>query len=509
MMPLPTGGEWPPRDWKPILDVQAEWAAWYSGDPNRIAEVHSGLVYTPTRKGRFWAQDVREERRVMLHVPLASDLAAVSADMLFSEPPKFVIPEAASGNNTAAKKTQDVLERLAEQNELHNRLLEAAEQAAGVGGVYLRVVMDPELANYPILSPVPGDSALPEFRWGRLVAVTFWRTVYDDGKTVLRHLERHELREGRGVILHGLYMGTIDMLGRKIPLDEHEATRGLPEETLLPEGVGLAVRYVPNMRPARRFRHIPAAAQLGQADFAGAEGLLDALDEVYTSWIRDVRLAKARIIVPRDYLERGEDGNWRFDMDREIWAGLDMDPSAEGQTAPTPVQFEIRTQEHEAAALHLIERIVDHAGYSPQTFGLRIEGRAESGTALRIRERRTFVTQARKQRYWQAPLAGILHVMLVLAREVYGNREIDANLQPHVQFEDSIAPSTLELAQTAEVLMRAKAASTETLVRLVHPDWSDEQVQAEVQRIYAEQGLGMPDLSSITNGIEAGGAGLA
>lgn len=501
-MPLPEGGQqpWPPVEWEPVLDIQREWGAWYSGDPARLIEVYARRVYTPTQRGRFWAQEIKEERRVMLHVPIASDLAAVSADILFSEPPKLVIPEAHEQRaSSGAISTQDRLLELAEILGLQNRLIEAADQCAGVGGVYLRVMWDKTMFGHPILAPMPGDAAIPEFRWGELQAVTFWRVVENDGRTVIRHLERHE----PGVILHGLYVGTPDHLGRRVPLNSHPATAGLEERILLPRGLRMAVQYVPNIRPARRLRHLPQAYGLGQADIAGAEGLLDALDEVYTSWIRDIRLAKARILVPMEYLEYREVPEQRqgifkrrrvpvFDEDQEVFVKLDMDPTNAEKGGITPNQFAIRTQEHEQAALHLIERIVDHAGYSPQTFGLRIEGRAESGTALRIRERRTFVTQARKQRYWKRPLEDALHALLIIDREIFGNTEVDPNLRPTVVFEDSIAPSPLELAETAQRLAMAKAASTETLVRLVHPDWSAEQVQEEVQKIMQEQGL-LPD----------------
>ena len=49
------------------------------------------------------------------------------------------------------------------------------------------------------------------------------------------------------------------------------------------------------------------------------------------------------------------------------------------------VTFALRTDEHRDTMLTLVERVASAAGYSPQDFGLNIEGRAESGTALRLR----------------------------------------------------------------------------------------------------------------------------
>ncbi|NKR53031.1 hypothetical protein GS481_02445 [Rhodococcus hoagii] len=58
---------------------------------------------------------------------------------------------------------------------------------------------------------VDADRAIPEFRWGRLVAVTFWSELTGgDGQEVWRHLERHE----PGYIVHAVYKGTATSLGR-------------------------------------------------------------------------------------------------------------------------------------------------------------------------------------------------------------------------------------------------------------------------------------------------------
>jgi len=44
-----------------------------------------------------------------------------------------------------------------------------------------------------------------------------------------------------------------------------------------------------------------------------------------------------------------------------------------------------------------------------------------------------------------------------------------------------------------DLLARAKAASIETRVRMLHPDWTDAEVKAEVETILAEEGMRMPD----------------
>lgn len=494
-MPLPSGGKvaWPPESAQPAYAAYREWDAWYSGDAERLARVYGGRRQPSAGKQpwwRFWSRQgstgSAAPPRTQLHVPLAGDVAATSANLLFAEAPTIQVAEAHAEQASAdARAAQDRLTALVAETGLLNRWLEAAETAAALGGVYLKPAWDREVADGPLVSVVQADAAVPEFRLGMLSAATLWRVVEDDGRTVWRHLERHE----PGVILHGLYRGGPSELGEPVSLATHPVTAEFEPVVTLPFDT-LGLRYVPNTRPYRRQRGSP----LGQSDYAGAEGLLDALDETWTSWMRDIRLGKARILVPEEYLTRsgtGAAGAFGFDVDQEVFAPLEMPPDQAGGSQITLSQFVIRTDEHARTAAELVDRIVTTAGYSPQTFGLRIEGRAESGTALRLRERKSFITQQKKRRYWQAPLADTLEMLLRIDAAVFGRRVVP--FRPRVELADSITPDPAETAATVELLYRAQAVSAETRVRMAHPDWPREEVAAEVQRILDEQGLAVPD----------------
>jgi hypothetical protein len=67
---------------------------------------------------------------------------------------------------------------------------------------------------------------VPKWRWDRLATATFWRDITPEGsRDVVRHLERHE----PGVILHGVYVGTRDKLGMRVPLTDYPETQDLAE----------------------------------------------------------------------------------------------------------------------------------------------------------------------------------------------------------------------------------------------------------------------------------------
>lgn len=493
-MPLPEGGSnqaWPPKPWASVYEVYREWAAWYGGDATELAKVYGGQV-TKSRRSKWWkfwsraGQQVSEHQtRSQLHVPMAADIASTSASLLFGEHPLVMIPEAhGEGANEEAKRAEDRLFEILEAGDAWSRISEAAESAAALGGVLIKVDWDSAVHPVPVLSVVQADQAMPEFRLGRLTAATLWRVVWVEGQSVWRHVERHE----PGAILHGLYHGSTSHLGQLVPLDRIPETAGLRDVVPVPDK-RLLIRYIPNMRPNRRVR----GSWLGQSDFSGAEGLLDALDEVWTSWIREVRLAKARAFVPEDFLNRAGD-SWTFDVDQEIFSPLDIPPGDSGGQI-TFVQPEIRFEAFERTMLNIVERIVTHAGYSPQTFGLQIEGRAESGTALRIRERKSLQTQQTKAGYWTSPLADLFELLLVIDREVFSSG-VDP-IRPQLTMSDSLVEGMGELAATLELITRAGAMSTEVKVQTLHPDWDDDRVQAEVQRLREEQGLAVPDAMQV------------
>lgn len=277
----------------------------------------------------------------------------------------------------------------------------AAEVGAALGGVYLRPVYDKTVADRPWLDAVHADRAVPEFAWGRLRAVTFWRIVHQADGQVWRHLERHE----PGVILHGLYQGTAEKLGRMVPLEDHPATAGyataVNEQGAIETGYDrLDVSHVPN-QVSRRWRCNPALKDFGRSDLDGVETLMDQLDETYSSWMRDIRLGKGRIIVPDQYLQGhgpGKGASWN--PDREAYAGLAMlaRPDSSGQL--TVAQFQIRVQEHRDTAEDLVNQILRSAYYSGQTFGLGGDV-AVTATETVAKERRSMTTRGRKILRWR------------------------------------------------------------------------------------------------------------
>lgn len=505
-MPLPERDQaWPPKSLAPVHAKLREWDAWWTGDPAALERVYRGTAspYPADRPAQrrggvvgalarfWWGRPTGDgaQRRDDTHVPLAADIVGASADLLFSE------PLAITAGDEATQKRLGLL--LAD--EARSTLIGAAEQAAALGGVYLKTVFDREVADSAFLVSEPADRAIPEFWHGRLRAVTFWRIVRTDGQQVWRHLERHELDGGLGVVQHGLYAGTPDRLGRKVPLPDVDdlvpLAGSVNDEGYIVEGAtpGLDVVYVPNggAESATAWRHHPVAAGWGASDFDGVEGFLDNLDEAYASWMRDIRLGKARLLVAESALtSHGVGQGASFDLDKDVYSALNIPPSEEGKAPITQVQFAIRFAEHKATVDHWTDQIIQSAGYSPATFGRRGDNAAMTATEVDSRERRSETTRGRNVLVWTPQLRRIVTKLATVDAAVFKSGANPEGLG--IEFADTTAETVEDRAQAAQLLKAAGAASTETLVRMVHPDWDDTAVGNEVSRILAEN-ASLPD----------------
>lgn len=488
-MPIPTSGAWPPPAHAPAYTAYRTWDAWYTGLPDELVKVYTERPTAKVRPSQLaggvvgmlsrwlWGSPPRAgQRDTRLHVPVPADLAATSAGLLFAEPPTLACDNA---------EAQEAVDRLIEHG-LYTVLRHGAEIGSALGDVYLRPVIDREVApDRAIATAVPADAAIPVIRWGRLVEVTFWSTVHESSGTVLRLLEHHDVVNGAGRITYALHHGTADELGRAIPLTEHPDVAHLAElvDETSAQATGLDrldVVRIPNAGPNRLWRKLGPLKYHGRSDMDGNEPVFDQIDAVWTGWMGDIRNARGRITVPEYMLQSngpGQGATW--DADREVYSAINAMPGQQTGTGLTVTQFAIRHVEHKATIDALMEVAMRHAGLSSQTMGEEGDV-AVTATEVQARERHSFVTRGDRITAWAPALAEYVELHLALERINFGGPDEE---RPNVEFGDSVTESPEQVARTVQLLAAAEAVSTETKVRMVHPDWDDEQVREEVDRI--------------------------
>lgn len=489
---LKENSPFPPNEWEFWTCKYREFAAWYSGSSEEILKYYTNKILEPySDNSIFWARLEAEERTTAVHLPAAGDIASTSANLLFSEVPNIEYNEKVDGG---AK-----IKAFIDDNGFSNVLLEGAELTASLSGAFLKLDIDTRISKLPIVSIITPMNCFPTFLRGRLWEILFFREVKTEkgGIVVYRLFEnRKKSNDGKNCeIEFKLYKGTDKKVGRVVDLNSIEETENLKLKDEVITGIdGLGVIYVPNMRPNK----LRPGSPLGINDYSGCIPLLDSLDLAWTSLVRDIELGMGQIFVDEELLQREETTIFgtqktelnKFSKFQKTFLKLNFSNyrmAGDNMKPIESVQFEMRVDDHLKACENLFKQIVTQSGYSPSTFGMDNDGRAESGTALRIRERKSFLTREKKSRYWQPCIKHLLTMMQQMDNSL-GSKSSNVE-EVSIELEDSIVVDENERSETLRNLDQARAISTFIKVKMLHPDWNEEDIQKEVKRIQDEEGI--------------------
>lgn len=518
---------WPPYPFDIAAMRFREHDAWWTGDTDELSRIYSGIGEEathlhngrPYRGGvlgsltRFWIGQpiVPNEDRTKAHYDMPGILARLSSALLFSERPKirYAKPaEVPDGVTEWTHPAQDRLDTIMAADETHAELLKSGEYAAALGGAYLAVTWDTKLRQNVRIRAYAADCAIPDFQDGILTGVTLW-TQYERNTDVYRLLERHDY----GTISFTLWKGGQKNLGEIVPLNTLQETAhyngfrtpaeladalvnpGSYSETVtVATGVNeLAVVYYPNDLPQTEWRKLGVLANLGRSDFVGNEERFDNLDQIFSSFMRDIENGGGRVIVPEAYLETGQPGTGaQFDKNRQYYSGINAlgssgDPLSSQLTIS---QFDIRVEEH-VSAMDAVKRLIaDKCGYSPQHLGLQPSSHStgpKTATEVEADFTASELTRDKKSLYIKPALAKLAQVALAIDGVVFpgkGGGWYDD--LPDIEFAPISQIDVQKNATVVSLLYAAEAASRKTRVQIAHPDWDDGQVAEEVSLIEDE-----------------------
>src|SRR5690606_1017285 len=290
-----------------------------------------------------------------------------------------------------------------------------------------------------------------------------------------------------GMIQYGLYRGRVGILGQWMELGDHPDTEYLVKRTdsqgRQATGIDrLLITHLPNILPNRVWDGVPNTAPLGRSDYSGIEPTMDALDETWTSWVRDLRLGKARVILPQSMLETdGPGSGGSFDLDRELIVAV-TSLGDDGGDAIKEVQFKIRVDEHERTAKALRRQILSSAGYSAQSLGE--EGTvAQTATEVTARKEESLTTRGTKILYQRPALLEHLTTMLMVDVKHCRAKGLDPAAELTASWPQAVQPDPEATARTLQLLDSAGAISDFMKVKWRSPELDDTEVWAEVKRI--------------------------
>jgi hypothetical protein len=507
----------PPEPYGDAFRLLAVYDALYANNlgalpdqPGNPTHMHRGQPHSGGLVGRVsgsvFGTPVGENRSAIA-IPVAGDLAQLSADLLFAEAPTFTLPDSADTELVKAaperKAAQARLETIMSSDASHAELLRAGEYSAAHGWAYLAIVWDKSFRDHVWFRAYRADCAIPEWRYGALSAVTLW-TEHKREDDSYRLLERH----APGTITYSLWKGEDGDKGRQVPLDTIPETAhflkllpvvdadSLPmaesDDVVINTGVPyLTVEHMPNMLPHPLWDRKGELAHLGRSDFYGLETLLARINTLWSSLMRDFDNGMGRLSVPESYLKlHGPGQGASFDMDRQVYSPLGgLVDDGKGGTI-TISQFEIRVQEHLDGIVALKREIAQSAGYSISHFGIH-DGGTKTATEVADDRSDSERTRDKKALYVRPPLARLSRTALAIDALVFpGKGGALIEDMPDITFAEVSQVNPHTRAQTTQLEMASRVRSIISGVRATQPDLDEVQVAEEVARIKLENGMG-------------------
>lgn len=397
-----------------------------------------------------------EGKDIFTPVAVAREVCRLSADLLFSAEPSVTFESNAN-----------LLEEVQEANGLAARLTAIAESVAVEGRGGLRVIRDDEVSEVPLITHVNEDKILWDERHGAFViggAVIAERPAGRAGQVVFRMVEEHTA----GYIERRLFRGKSHLLGVEVPLNTLDEFKDLDSE----EETGL------DKPTLIRWDNVSG----GRSDIEAQETILDAINAEY-SYGRE-KSRKSRPVTFADASLADDKGNVDLSGVRLVRRGnLARAMGEEPKNLTETVQPDFKSDEVIAWIDFLIDSSLLFMGYSKASYGRDQGGSADSGKALKLRQARTLLKKAGKDRMAKEALKNAYAIAMCWQD---GGSTI-ADYRPEIELGDGMPRDQIEDATEAGLWKSAEAISLEEIIRLRRPDWSDKQVDEEVAKIEGEK----------------------
>lgn len=449
--------------WPPSEEIRAIWE-----EVELLAGLRQADEFTLRSLSSLFGMSV--ERSSYVDIPVPRLIAKLKANLLFGEPPDIKADQLSD---------QTLLEDLVEENALGAELNRGAQLCSSEGEVYGRVLVDPQTLNWPIIEFVSRRWTIPRFAGRFLVGATFVKEIAEGPNVVWRILTDYS----PGFVSTELWRGSNSRLGERRPLSARPETSDLPTEQPVATGLTeLSCVFVPNT--------LDDDVTRGVSDYQGVIRAFFAINESASIGQANVRsTGLKRLFVDGRY--RNSEGNLPAGRD-VFWMDSALQDALGSGGGIKEAEYHFESEQLRNWHDHIIDVALTFAGVAPSSVGRNMDtGHAMSGTALRLRMTHTLMEAAGTGRQWDRQMSRLIRLAQMLDSTQFNRSWSKPEAMPAFHRQDGLPRDTMEEAQETATLSTAGALSLETKIRRVHPDWSDEQIAAEIERIHSDQERGM------------------
>jgi len=482
----------------------------------------------------FWAKAPVSRR--MIHCGIPGLISSRMADILFKNGVeiKTVVYQNESGdslteNKSESKKADEFMKEFVKKLNLHVNLQTAAVNESWGGHCFFRLSHDSAVSAFPILETFDLTNAEVLKDRGITKAIVF-KTWYKHKNKTYRLDEIYSVTEyDDACITYKLFrfdgkteveceLTEIPQTWEMFYVNGEGNPNGInldDEQRFVYVGLkGMLAFEKPNKMPSQEF----PSSGYGASDYEGAIDEFDALDEITSANVREIRTNETKRYVPDIFIPKDPVTGKPLPFDEFADCYVETRGSQE-QDAKNKI--EISTIDDKT--LSLLEKwkstlsiVCNKAKISPYSLGITwLEAIGPSAESQLERNKTTLDMRKGKIELWKPMLEEMLLRALQLNVWIRGNVEgikerqedvpdIDftaGNTAVQVDFGEYITEGVSQLITTWGSAKTQRIASTEECIRKIHPDWTEKQVQDEVNIIRYEDGVSLdnpdnlPDLT--------------
>lgn len=507
-----------------------EYKVWSMGNGTVLRRFYAGAKGDSTYsncRNYFWHKAPATTR--MLHSGIPGLICSRMADILFKNGVAVNVTvykdgegESLKEDKAAEKLANEFVGELVKKLNLQTNLQSAATNESWGGHCFFKLSHDLSVSDYPILETYDITQAEVVKARGITKAIVF-KYWYEHAGRKYRLDEIYSTTdEGDACVTYRLFtwkgdkeyevdLLTIPQTAELFNVNGRGAENGTKlneNNTLVYKGLkGMLAFEKPNKTPSLEFPQ----SNYGASDFEGAVDSYDALDEVFSGNVEEIRTNKTKRYVPETLIPKDSDTGEALEFDDfadcyvRITSDADQDAKNEIKVTQVPDKTSSFMEKWKAA----LSNVCNKAKISPFALGITwLEAVNPSAESQRERNKTTLDMRDGKLKLWKPMLEEMLLRALQLNTWMRQNTnaEQDAfadidftweNTAVQVDFGEYLEESVSEKIATWGGAKSQRVASTSECIKRIHPEWTEKQVTEEVNLIRFEDGMSVDNPASL------------
>ena len=446
--------------------------AWYHYTAVQLLEFYKS--YVPLNEfynTNSFYRVFKSEKTPCMHYPLAQTLTKAMVDLVFANMPTV---NANTGKPETDEKINELIQKIYDDNKMPEIFYKAATMLSYSGAVAFKIVMDPEVSEYPIVIPYAKEDILISKKYGRVQEIAFKDYKYQDGKTYVLFT-----RVRKGSYTYELYRKEGSDL-KRVDLSTVPEYANLVDTGIISENGRMACVYMENNGNAK-------------SDYEGIIDDFALADELQTSMADFIRKSKIKVYRPQNtckYDPKAKRYVLPTDYDTE-YILYDSDPQADKPERQTIQRDIVDVSGTLTGYREQLTDIIKHAalqmGLSPATIGIDASGANSSGLALEIRERVSLRTRSEKIKKWIVSITELTELLLSMymakasGNTIFLPADLDGKIS--VSFGEYTTPTYESMVNILGNALNNNLIDLNTALTELYPNKSEEEIEIMISNI--------------------------